>query len=85
MANVWFSGIQEVISKGMLTKASVNLPMEPGKSGYTFGNTTSTAGPTQTSSIPTSSPSPFKSAGTRVLGSSPFVKGLGLLFAAFML
>jgi hypothetical protein len=33
MANVWFSGIQEVISKGMLTKASGERTHGAGKVG----------------------------------------------------
>jgi len=86
MANVWFSGIQQVISKGMLTKPSTNVTavVGTGKTGHVSGNATSSAGPAQTSIVATSTPSSFKSAGIRVLGSGAAASCLGLLLAAAM-
>ena len=86
MANVWFSGIQEVVSKGLLTKPSTNVTavVGTGKTGHVSGNATSSAGPAQTSIVATSTPSSFKSAGIRVLGSGAAASCLGLLLAAAM-
>ena len=86
MANVWFSGIQEVISKGLLTKPSTDVTAATGtgKTGHGNGNSTSSAGPAQTSTVATSTPSPFNSAGRRFYSSSAFAACLGLIVASAM-
>jgi hypothetical protein len=85
MANVWYSGIQQVISKDMLTKASTNVTSGAGKTTHISGNSTSSADPTQTSTVATTNPSPSKSAGTRALGSLAFAGAQGLLLGALMI
>jgi hypothetical protein len=82
MANVWFTGIQEVISKGFLTKASGNVTVGTGNTSHVSKSSTSSAGPTQTSITATSSPALFKSDGTRLVGTSAFGVVLCLLLAA---
>jgi hypothetical protein len=86
MADVWFSGIQEVISKGLLTKPSTDVTAATGtgKTGHGNGNSTSSAGPAQTSTVATSAPSPFNSAGRRFYSSSAFAACLGLIIASAM-
>ena len=84
MANVWFAGIQQVISKGMLTKPSTNVTaaVGTGKTGHVSGDATSSTGPAQTSIVATSTPSSFKNAGTRHIGGGAAASCLGFLLAA---
>jgi hypothetical protein len=83
MANVWFSGIQEVISKGMLVKPSTNATAVMGSTGKVAKSSTTSAGASQTSST---TPSPVKGSGTRAVGSggreAGLMVGMGLMVAA---
>jgi hypothetical protein len=85
MANVWYTGIQQVISKGMLTKASTNVISGAGKTSHITGNSTSSAGPTQASTVARTSLSPSKSARTGGLGSLAFAGAPELLLGAVMI
>jgi hypothetical protein len=85
MANVWFSGIQEVVSKGMLVRPSTNVTAVVGKPGHISKNSTTSAVPTQTSSPSSSTPSSVKGSGTRVPASAIFKTCLGAFLAAAVL
>jgi len=86
MANVWFSGIQEVISKGMLVKPSTNATAVVGSTGNVAKSSTTSAGASQTSSTLTTTPSPVKGSGTRAVGTggreAGLMVGMGLMVAA---
>jgi hypothetical protein len=85
MANVWYTGIQQVISKEMLTYSSMNVTLGAGKTSHISGNSTFSAGPTQASAVATTSPSPSKSAGTGGLRILAFAGALELLLGAVMI
>ena len=86
MANVWFSGIQEVISKGMLVKPSTNATAVVGSTGNVAKSSTTSAGASQTSSTLITTPSPVKGSGTRAVGTggreAGLMVGMGLMVAA---
>jgi hypothetical protein len=91
MANIWFGGIQEVISKGFLTEAlanstSLSKPSSSGKNTTlttsSSGMSTSSAKATQTQgTIASNKPISFNSAGARLTG----IKTLGVLSRAVFL
>jgi hypothetical protein len=86
MANVWFSGIQDVISKGMLVRPSTNVTTAVGKTGYTSKNSTIGAGASQTSSVSTSTLSSVKGSAQRTVDARGWVAylmvAMGLAVAA---
>lgn len=76
MANVWFSGIQEAISKGMLVKPSTNATAVVGSTGNVAKSSTTSARASQTSSTLVTTPSPVKGSGTRAVGTEGREAGL---------